>query len=101
VRDQEQEVLGRAEAGTGGLAPAPAAPEPAAPGIDRATRLFEAGDFRSARRLAESALRSESTEVRNAAHDLVLRMRPDPLALWFVVGCAALLIAVVYFTLFR
>ena len=92
MRDQEQEVLGRAEAGPGGVAPSD-------PELLSAERLFSAGDFRSAGALAKAALRSESEEVRLGARDLLDRIRPDPAALWMALGCLVLLASVVYLTL--
>ena len=97
MRDQEQEALGGAEAGAGGLAP----PAPAGSDLQAAEQHFAAGNFREARRLAEAALRAESGETRAAAEKLLDRMRPDPLALWLVAGCVALLGLVVWLTLLR
>jgi len=97
VRDQEQEVLGRAEAGAGGLAP----PAPLSPDLQAAERHFAAGNFREARRLAEAASRAESEETRADARKLLERMAPDPLAAWLVAGCVALLGIVVWLFLLR
>ena len=76
-------------------------PLPSDPGLQAAEEHFSEGDFRSARRLAESALRADAAEVRANAQEILDRMRPDPAALWMAIGCLVLLSAVVYFTLFH
>jgi hypothetical protein len=93
VRDEEQEVLGRAEAGPGGVAP----PAPLAD----AERCFQAGDFLRARQLAADALRSESADLRAAAQDLLDRTKADPAATWMALGCLLIFAAVVWLTLLR
>jgi len=76
-------------------------PLPSDPGLQAAEKHFSEGDFRTARRLAEEAVRSGSDEVRTGAQQMLDRMRPDPAALWMAIGCVVLFAGVVYFTLFR
>ena len=94
MRDEEQEVLGRTEAGPGGVAPSD-------PALAAAEHCFVAGDFREARRLAEPALRSDDAAVRAAAQELIDRMKADPAALWMALGCLLLFVVVVWLTLLR
>lgn len=74
---------------------------PPDPGLLAAEKHFSEGDFRSARRLAQSALRADAAEVRASAQEMLDRMRPDPAALWMAIGCLVVFAGVVYFTLFR
>ena len=83
-----------------GKATAPSAPRPAFakdfprdPELDRLVALFELGNYAAVRTDAERlASTTKDGDVKKAARELLLRLKPDPLALYLVAIAAGLLV---------
>ena len=69
--------------------------------LDKARWSLEAGDVRRARVLAEEAARSGSEADRAEAERLLLRLRPDPVALLIVAGVLVLIAIAAWAALLR
>lgn len=61
--------------------------------LDRIVALFELGNYAAVREAAEKLVSStDDAEVKKAAREILLRLKPDPLALYLVAIAAGLLV---------
>lgn len=66
---------------------------PRDPALDALVEAFEQGDYARVRRESPAlAKATDSDEVRAAARELARRVEPDPLAVYLLLGAAALLV---------
>lgn len=65
---------------------------PAVEEVDRLVLAFSRGDYARVRQEARLLLDTGDTEVQRAARELLVRSKPDPLAVWLLILSALLVL---------